>query len=43
VPDTSAMRDFVLDRITSRPEVVAVQTYLIFQEWRQEVIEPLTP
>ena len=43
VPDTAAMRDFILDRVTSRPEVVAVQSYLIFQEWRQEVIEPLTP
>jgi DNA-binding Lrp family transcriptional regulator len=43
VPNTSAMRDFVLDRVTSRPEVVAVQSYLIFQEWRQAVIEPLGP
>lgn len=42
VPDTAAMRDFILDRLTSRPEVVAVQSYLIFQEWRQAVIEPLT-
>lgn len=42
VPDTAAMRDFILDRITSRPEVVAVQSYLIFQEWRQLVIEPLS-
>ena len=34
VPDSAYLRDFILDRITSEPEVVNVETTLIFDFWR---------
>lgn len=41
VADTGALRDFVLDRLTSRPEVAHVETHLIFAQERSQVLEPL--
>ena len=41
VADTHALRDFVLDRLTSRPEVAHLETHLIFAQERNPVVEPL--
>jgi len=41
VADTSALRDFVLDQLTARREVAAVQTYLIFDQWERPRQAPL--
>ena len=41
VEDTGALRDFVLDRLTSRPEVAHLETHLIFAQERNPVLEPL--
>ena len=38
VTDTGALRDFVLDQLTARREVAAVQTYLIFDQWDRQKI-----
>jgi DNA-binding Lrp family transcriptional regulator len=38
VTDTGALRDFVLDQLTARREVAAVQTYLIFDQWERQKI-----
>jgi DNA-binding Lrp family transcriptional regulator len=35
VNGTGALRDFVLDQLTARREVAAVQTYLIFDQWER--------
>ena len=37
-PDTAYLRDFALDRITVRPEVINVETALIFDFERNPVI-----
>lgn len=41
VADTDALRNFVLDRLTVRPEVAHVETHLIFGQARRTVLEPL--
>jgi DNA-binding Lrp family transcriptional regulator len=39
--DTEALRNFVLDRLTVRPEVGHVETRLIFGQARRTALEPL--
>jgi DNA-binding Lrp family transcriptional regulator len=39
--DTEALRDFVLDRLTVRPEIAHVETHLIFDQARRPVLETL--
>jgi DNA-binding Lrp family transcriptional regulator len=39
--DTEALRDFVLDRLTVRPEIGHVETRLIFDQARRPVLEAL--
>jgi DNA-binding Lrp family transcriptional regulator len=41
VPDVNGLRDFVLDRLTSRPEVAHLETHLIFAQAKKHVLEPL--
>jgi DNA-binding Lrp family transcriptional regulator len=41
VRDTAALRDFVLDRLTIRPEVSHLETHLIFAQERKDALEPL--
>lgn len=41
VTGTGALRDFVLDQLTARREVAAVQTYLIFDQWERAEQGPL--
>jgi DNA-binding Lrp family transcriptional regulator len=41
VADMDALRNFVLDRLTVRPEVAHVETHLIFGQARRTVLEPL--
>jgi DNA-binding Lrp family transcriptional regulator len=39
--DTDALRNFVLDRLTVRPEIGHVETRLIFGQERRVALEPL--
>jgi DNA-binding Lrp family transcriptional regulator len=39
--DTEALRNFVLDRLTVRPEIGHVETRLIFGQARRPALEPL--
>jgi DNA-binding Lrp family transcriptional regulator len=39
--DTEALRNFVLDRLTVRPEIGHVETRLIFDQARRPVLEAL--
>jgi DNA-binding Lrp family transcriptional regulator len=41
LPDTDALRNFVLDRLTIRPEIGHVETRLIFDQARRPVLEAL--
>jgi DNA-binding Lrp family transcriptional regulator len=41
VRDTNALRDFVLDRLASRPEVAHVETRVVYEHARRPVLEPL--
>jgi DNA-binding Lrp family transcriptional regulator len=41
VPDTDALRDFVLDRLTVRPEVGHVESRIIYTQSRRTALEPL--
>lgn len=41
LPDMDALRNFVLDRLTVRPEIAHVETHLIFGQARRAVLEPL--
>jgi DNA-binding Lrp family transcriptional regulator len=41
VADAGALRDFVLDRLTSRPEIAQVQTSLVFEHARSAEVGPL--
>ncbi len=41
VQDTEHLRVLVLDRLTARPEVERVETHLIFEFVRKQLIEPL--
>jgi DNA-binding Lrp family transcriptional regulator len=39
--DMDALRNFVLDRLTVRPEIAHVETHLIFGQQRRQALEPL--
>ena len=39
--DMDALRNFVLDRLTVRPEIAHVETRLIFGQDRRTALEPL--
>jgi len=41
VPDMDGLRDFVLDRLTVRPEVAHVESHLIYAQERRSALEPL--
>jgi DNA-binding Lrp family transcriptional regulator len=41
VPDTDALRDFVLDRLTVRPEVGHVETRIVYAHERRFALEPI--
>lgn len=41
VPDTDALRDFVLDRLAGRPEVGHVETRVVYEHTQRPVLEPL--
>jgi|SRR5437660_1025379 len=41
VPDVIHLRDFILDRITNRKDVVDAHSSLVFEQIRAPVIEPL--
>ena len=41
VPDTDALRDFVLDRLAGRPEVGHVETRVVYEHAQRPVLEPL--
>jgi DNA-binding Lrp family transcriptional regulator len=41
VKDVAALREFILDRVTVRPEVAAVNTTIIFNQIRKTVLQPL--
>lgn len=41
VADMDGLRDFVLDRLTVRPEVAHVESHLIYAQRRRAVLEPL--
>lgn len=42
VADTDALRDFVLDRMTVRPEVAHVESRVVYAQGRRPVLEPLS-
>ena len=41
VADTDALRDFVLDRLTVRPEVGHVESRVVYAQGRRPALEPL--
>lgn len=41
VADTDALRDFVLDRLTARPEVAHVESRVVYAQGRGPALEPL--
>jgi DNA-binding Lrp family transcriptional regulator len=41
VPDTNALYAFVIDRLTSRPELADVNTSVVYEHIRRAVLEPL--
>ena len=41
VSDMDGLRDFVLDRLTVRPEVAHVESHLIYAQRRRPALEPL--
>jgi DNA-binding Lrp family transcriptional regulator len=41
VAGTDALRDFVLDRLTVRPEVAHVESRIVYQHGRRRALEPL--
>lgn len=41
VQNTDALRDFVLDRLASRPEVGHVETRVVYEHAQRPVLEPL--
>jgi DNA-binding Lrp family transcriptional regulator len=43
VPDTDALYAFVIDRLTSRPEVADVDTSIVYEHIRRTVLEPSDP
>jgi len=43
VADTDALRDFVLDRLTVRPEVAHVESRVVYAQGRRPALEPLDP
>jgi DNA-binding Lrp family transcriptional regulator len=43
VPDTDALYAFVIDRLTGRPEVADVNTSIVYEHIRRNVLEPIPP
>ena len=41
LPDMDGLRDFVLDRLTVRPEIAHVESHLIYAQGRRAELEPL--
>jgi DNA-binding Lrp family transcriptional regulator len=41
VPSTDRLRDFLLDSVTTRKEVGQIETHLVFDQARKQVLEPL--
>jgi DNA-binding Lrp family transcriptional regulator len=41
VAGTDGLRDFVLDRLTVRPEVAHVESRVVYEHARRTVLEPL--
>jgi DNA-binding Lrp family transcriptional regulator len=41
LPDMDRLRDFVLDRLTVRPEIAHVESHLIYNHGRRPALEPL--
>jgi DNA-binding Lrp family transcriptional regulator len=41
VPDTDALYDFVIDKLTERPEVADVNTSVVYEHLRTFALEPL--
>lgn len=41
VPDTDALYEFVIDRLTERPEIADVRTSVVYEHIRAPAIEPL--
>jgi DNA-binding Lrp family transcriptional regulator len=41
VRDIDHLRDFILDRLTVRPEIGHVQTHVVYEQRRKRAIEPL--
>ena len=39
VPDTDALRDFVLDRLAGRPEVGHVETRVVYEHAQRPVLD----
>ena len=39
--DMDRLRDFVLDRLTVRPEIAHVESHLIYNQGRRPALEPL--
>lgn len=42
MPDANTLRDFVLDRLTSRPDIAQVHTSLVFEHMRSPAVSVLT-
>ena len=43
VPDVNALRMFVLEVITNRPDVADTRTSIVYEHQRKTVVEPLEP
>jgi DNA-binding Lrp family transcriptional regulator len=43
VPDTDALYAFVIDRLTGRPEVADVESSIVYEHIRRNVLEPIPP
>src|SRR5262249_52356584 len=41
VPSTERLRDFLLDALTNRPEVARIESHLVFDHARRQVLERL--
>jgi DNA-binding Lrp family transcriptional regulator len=41
VPDTRSLQDFVLDRLTTRPEMAGVKTSVLYQHHVKRVVDPV--
>ncbi|MEU4237844.1 Lrp/AsnC family transcriptional regulator [Actinoplanes sp. NPDC026619] len=43
VPDNASLYEFVIDRLTERPEVADVRTSIVYEHIRNQRIRPATP